>query len=63
MIGPSKMLEFTFDQLAKVDKQTPADKVPTKTQENVTIKLREFTTGGRGFYVPFRSCVVAQSPT
>lgn len=44
VIGPGKMLEFTFDKLAKVDKQAPADKLPAKTQDGVTVKLREFTT-------------------
>src|SRR5207249_3458288 len=44
VIGPGKMLVFTFDKLAKVDRQTPAEKVPAKTQDGVTVKLREFTT-------------------
>jgi hypothetical protein len=44
VIGPGKMLEFSFDKLAKVEKQTPDDKLPSKTQEGVTVKLREFTT-------------------
>lgn len=42
MIGPSKMLEFSFDKLAKVDRKTPADKLPASTQEGVTIRMREF---------------------
>ena len=42
MIGPSKMLEFTFDKLAKTDKKTPLDKLPTNTQEGVTVRMREF---------------------
>lgn len=44
VIGPGKMLTFTFDKLAKVDRQTPTEKVPAQTQDSVTVKLREFTT-------------------
>jgi hypothetical protein len=44
IVGPSKMLEFQFDKLAKVDKKTPLSKAPSKTQEGVTIRLRELTT-------------------
>src|SRR5581483_5939394 len=42
MIGPSKMLVFSFDNLAKVDRKTPADMLPASTQEGVTIRMREF---------------------
>lgn len=41
-IGPGKMLEFSFDKMVKTDRQTPMDKVVTKTQEGVTVRLREF---------------------
>lgn len=44
IVGPSKMLEFSFDPLAKVDKKTPLEKAPFKTQEGVTVRLREVTT-------------------
>lgn len=44
VVGPSKMLNFTFDRLAKVDKKTPPERVPTQTQEGVTVKMRQFLT-------------------
>lgn len=42
MIGPSKMLQFSFDKLAKTDKKTPSDKLPSIAQEGVTVRMREF---------------------
>jgi hypothetical protein len=44
IVGPSKMLEFNFDRLAKVDKRTPIEKTPSLTKEGVTVHLRELTT-------------------
>ncbi len=45
VLGPSKMLTFTFDNLAKIEKRTDARK---QTQEGVTVHLRELRveTGG-----------------
>lgn len=44
VVGPSKMLTFTFDKLAKVDRKTPAERVPTQTQEGVSVKMKQFLT-------------------
>lgn len=44
IVGPTKMLTFTFDKLAKVDNKTPANRIPLQTQEGVTVKMRQFTT-------------------
>lgn len=40
MIGPNKMLTFTFEDLAKIERKDPKQ-TRTMTQENVTVKLRE----------------------
>jgi hypothetical protein len=44
IVGPSKMLAFTFDPLTKIERNTPAEKAPSKTVEGVTVRLRELTT-------------------
>jgi hypothetical protein len=41
MVGPSKMLNFTFDNLAKID-PGKKEQVRKETQEGVTAYLREF---------------------
>ncbi len=42
MIGPSKMLQFSFDKLAQTDKKTPTSKLPVISQEGVTVRMRDF---------------------
>jgi hypothetical protein len=44
IVGPSKMLGVTFDTLTKVDRSTPVEKVPFKTIDGVTVRIRELTT-------------------
>ena len=40
VVGPSKMLYFTFDRLVKVPKQTPVAKMPSQTRDGVTVHHR-----------------------
>jgi hypothetical protein len=42
VVGPTRMLTFTFDKLARVDRKTKPENVPTQTKEGVTIKMHEF---------------------
>ncbi len=45
VMGPTKMLTFTFDKLNKIEKATDAKK---ETKEGVTINLRELRSEGGG---------------
>jgi hypothetical protein len=41
LLGPSRLLSFTFDNLAKVERGK-GDRGPKQTQDGVTVQLREF---------------------
>jgi hypothetical protein len=45
LMGPSRMLTFTFDDLDKIGRNK-ADKARKETQEGVTVHLREFSVAG-----------------